>query len=280
MGESKNINELVRIVRLGKLSKLFKFLKLLRLIKIMKQQNKIMGQMNSFMQVGMGMDRLMFFAFMLIMLCHISSCLWVICANFNEDSTDTTNWMREYGIEDLDDFSNAHRYFVSLYWTITTITTVGYGDISGNNDLERMFSLFMMIIGISCFSFLNGALASFFQSLDSSNASLNQRLNVLNKIAGTYKIPKELKRRIIRQMSLSTDNDYGEVLEMLDWLPPKLRTEVSLVIYKTMTTNVFFLKTKSDAFKSWICPLLSPKNYEDNEIIFNRNESAEMIYFF
>jgi VIT1/CCC1 family predicted Fe2+/Mn2+ transporter len=53
-------------------------------------------------------------------------------------------------------------YEISLYWTITTITTVGYGDISGNNQLERIFCMFVMIIGVAAFTFANGSLASIF----------------------------------------------------------------------------------------------------------------------
>jgi len=51
-------------------------------------------------------------------------------------------------------------YCVAFYWTITTITTVGYGDIEGTNDLERIFCSFIMIIGVILFSLANGALAS------------------------------------------------------------------------------------------------------------------------
>lgn len=50
-------------------------------------------------------------------------------------------------------------YIVSIYWTITTITTMGYGDISANNLEERLFCSLVMILGVISFSFANSSLS-------------------------------------------------------------------------------------------------------------------------
>jgi voltage-gated potassium channel Kch len=59
-----------------------------------------------------------------------------------------------------EDLGSAEIYVKSLYWTIQTITTVGYGDISGTNTIEKLFSSLIMIVGVVSFSFANGSLAS------------------------------------------------------------------------------------------------------------------------
>ena len=51
-------------------------------------------------------------------------------------------------------------YITSIYFTVTTITTVGYGDITGVNTLERAVSIIIMIIGVVSFSFATGSLSS------------------------------------------------------------------------------------------------------------------------
>ena len=51
-------------------------------------------------------------------------------------------------------------YVASFYYTITTITTVGYGDHSGFNTLERIMQVITMIIGVFAFSYATGALSS------------------------------------------------------------------------------------------------------------------------
>lgn len=40
----------------------------------------------------------------------------------------------------------------AFYFTITTMTTVGYGDISGTNTLERYLNIIIMILGVIFFT--------------------------------------------------------------------------------------------------------------------------------
>lgn len=63
-------------------------------------------------------------------------------------------------------------YILSLYWTITTITTVGYGDIDITNSWERLFCASIMIIGVISFSYANGSLSSILTTYDVQNAVL------------------------------------------------------------------------------------------------------------
>ena len=65
-----------------------------------------------------------------------------------------------------DEFEIADRCLVSLYFTITTITTVGYGDISATSSTERVFCIFIMLMGVIGFSFATGALSSIIQNYD------------------------------------------------------------------------------------------------------------------
>ena len=53
-------------------------------------------------------------------------------------------------------------YFDGLYWAITTITTVGYGDQLPTTDEAKVMAMIVMLVGIGFFAALAGALADRF----------------------------------------------------------------------------------------------------------------------
>jgi protein-S-isoprenylcysteine O-methyltransferase Ste14 len=106
------------------------------------------------LKIGLGLERLFFFLIMFFIVCHIMTCFWVISAQFKSETSDNVSWQDSY------EYDNNGIYITSLYFIITTMTTVGYGDISGTNLLERIVSIFIMLIGVISFSFATGSLSS------------------------------------------------------------------------------------------------------------------------
>lgn len=56
--------------------------------------------------------------------------------------------------------NDADLYITSFYFTVTTIMTVGYGDITAFSMIERVICIFLMLIGVVAFSFATGAISS------------------------------------------------------------------------------------------------------------------------
>lgn len=108
---------------------------------------------------------------------HISGCAWYYIAAKIEDHSDDS-WTTLYvttpcnnaqrcrqltvvclvvhssGIDDLTDMRT--KYLTSVYWAFTTLTTVGYGDITAHTQWERGFSVLMLMAGAAVFAMLVG----------------------------------------------------------------------------------------------------------------------------
>ena len=50
----------------------------------------------------------------------------------------------------------------TLWWTIVTMTTVGYGDMSPQGDYSRLFATFIMLTGIGISGLFTGTISSIF----------------------------------------------------------------------------------------------------------------------
>ena len=164
-------NDLVRVARFGRLYKLVKLTKLLRVLKIVKEKSKIVKYIRQFLKIGLGFERLFIFLMSTLMFCHIITCLWVFVAANSSDGEEGedkgTNWIESGGFVDL---SPSDKYLVSLYFVITSITTVGFGDISATNPTERCFCIGLMLLGVIGFTFATGVLSSIISSYDNEDA--------------------------------------------------------------------------------------------------------------
>lgn len=77
---------------------------------------------------------------------------WLACGFFFIAlvSEGDVTWVEaEWGVHSssLQHLSIGSKYVTALYWSLTTLTTVGYGDIHPVNDTERMYGIFMFVVG-------------------------------------------------------------------------------------------------------------------------------------
>ena len=111
---------------------------------------------------------------------HFYACLWYFVAKFEEFRPEC--WVVYHGLLDA---PNITKYLTAFYWYIyyiyiyifnrvlQTATTVGYGDMSVNNDTERILAILLMIFGVSFYSITIGNLSSILSTMDSKEMKLN-----------------------------------------------------------------------------------------------------------
>jgi len=64
------------------------------------------------------------------------------------------------------------------------------------NTAERIFASIVMIIGVLSFSYASGSLASIISNLDSKNALLKYKLEILDGIKKDFGIPNKLYLKV------------------------------------------------------------------------------------
>lgn len=80
-------------------------------------------------------------------------------------------------------------YIISFYWAISTICTVGFGDIIPTNGLEIFFNLLWILVGAAFYSYTLGTLTTILNNLNRKNQNIALRFAFLREM--TKEIPME-----------------------------------------------------------------------------------------
>lgn len=269
------------------MTRLYKMIRITKLFKIYNEVTDHTKQtyFKTVLKIDPGVMRLIFFLLLFFLLCHFTACIWVIIAIVNrkywdvvENELDLT-WMDEYNPLYEDDSLHFDLYIVSFYWTITTITTVGYGEIRAVNMSERVFCSMIMVIGVMSFSFANGSLSSILSSSDLKKQAYMQKIETLNLIQRKYNIDPEIYFQMKQSIGYEFNKNDQHINEFVEQLPRNLKIKVNLFIHEERYKNILFFRDKSNAFISWTCPLLKPRLYIEDSYIFLEGDEASSLYF-
>jgi len=225
-----DISSLAKFSRIGRLYKLIKMTRLVKMLRIYKDRRKIVTNLDKVLKISAGFERLTFFLLFFALFCHMVTCLWVVSAFFNEEN----NWIVVAKAADKleEDPQPYDLYSLAFYFVITTVTTVGYGDITPVNIYERIFCYVLMVIGVVSFSFASGSLSSIISNYDSSQASLQERLLLLNKIKKQYQISPNLFNELRVAIKYEHSRNIDGLGEFMDNLPHKLRIQMAAEIHR------------------------------------------------
>jgi hypothetical protein len=247
--------------------------RLLRMLKIVKDRSKLIKYINNLFKLGPGIERLTFFGIISMLLIHIVCCFWVMIASM-EDNPDS--WIHRKGYHDLNDFD---LYMTSFYFTITTITTVGFGDITPETSFEKAFCIFIMLLGVIGFSFVTGSLSSIMSNLDSVDAKLKEKINVLEKIKRDYSIGPGLYEELRQALKFEVERDISSVMEFIDFLPHRLKVELSVKIHHNIILKIPFFQDRSKEFIAFVGPLLKPMKFKEDFYVYVEGDEVKRVYF-
>ena len=106
--------------------------------------------------------------FILLSLSYFGGMLWLIWCDFsshriNEDWEPT--FLQEYGLELHADLKKRPQEIIltAMYFMLTTLSTVGFGDLHPKSDAERILCIFVFLIGVSSFTFVMNEFLEIFQ---------------------------------------------------------------------------------------------------------------------
>ena len=78
----------------------------------------------------------------------------------------------------------------------TTLTTVGFGDIVPLTNLEKVFAMVIMVLGVGFYSYVISNMTGIIGNFDSINSHLQAKLDLVNVLDRNFKLPIKLVNKL------------------------------------------------------------------------------------
>ncbi|KAG8139168.1 hypothetical protein E2320_001943, partial [Naja naja] len=124
-------------------------------------------------------------------------------------------------------------YIAALYFTLSSLTSVGFGNVSANTDAEKIFSICTMLIGALMHALVFGNVTAIIQRMYSRWSLYHTRTKDLKDFIRVHHLPQQLKQRMLEYFQTTWSVNNGiDSHELLKDFPDELRSDITMHLNK------------------------------------------------
>lgn len=177
----------------------------------------------------------------------------------------------------IDDLTN---YVTSLYWAVTTLTTVGYGDITPQTNVARVYTMGVMLIGVGVYGIIIGQISRLMMLADKYTEKRKEKMNTLHQYMKHYNIPPSLQKQVYSFYNhLLQKNITEEDSTVISDLPQALQNELNIYTKIKLIKNVHIFKECTTPCLKLIAQKLEQTFHCPNEYIIRKGDHGEEMFF-
>nr|XP_053642142.1 potassium voltage-gated channel unc-103-like isoform X2 [Cherax quadricarinatus] len=221
-----------------KTTTLIGLLKTARLLRLVRVARKI----DRYSEYGAAVLLLLMATFALI--AHWLACIWYAIGNAERPGL-------PHKIGWLDHLANATRqyyysnstggptlrekYITAMYFTFSTITSVGFGNVSPNTDCEKIFTIIVMLLGSLMYASIFGNVSAIIQRLYAGTARYHTQFMRVKEFIRFHQIPNPLRQRLEEYFQHAWSYTNGiDMSAVMNMFPECLQADISLHLNRNL----------------------------------------------
>ncbi|XP_012680142.2 potassium voltage-gated channel subfamily H member 5a [Clupea harengus] len=275
------------------LSSLFSSLKVVRLLRL----GRVARKLDHYLEYGAAVLVLLVCVFGLV--AHWLACIWYSIGDYEviDEATNTIktdSWLYQlatsigtpyrYNASGSGQWeggpSKDTLYISSLYFTMTSLTTIGFGNIAPTTDGEKIFSVAMMMVGSLLYATIFGNVTTIFQQMYTNTNRYHEMLNNVRDFLKLYQVPKGLSERvmdyIVSTWAMSKGIDTERVLSIC---PKDMRADICVHLNRQVFNDHPAFRLASDGCLRSLAVDFQTTHCAPGDLIFHAGESVDTLCF-
>ncbi|XP_062338231.1 potassium voltage-gated channel subfamily H member 2-like [Osmerus eperlanus] len=217
---------------------LLKTARLLRLVRVARKLDR-------YSEYGAAVLFLLMCTFALI--AHWLACIWYAIGNVERSGAARIGWLDSLGDQLGRPYNESipgsgptirDKYVTALYFTFSSLTSVGFGNISPNTNSEKIFSICVMLIGSLMYASIFGNVSAIIQRLYSGTARYHTQMLRVREFIRFHQIPNPLRQRLEEYFQHAWSYTNGiDMNAVLKGFPECLQADICLHLNRTLLQN-------------------------------------------
>ncbi|XP_043498075.1 potassium voltage-gated channel subfamily H member 2 isoform X12 [Polistes fuscatus] len=216
-------------------------LKTARLLRLVRVARKI----DRYSEYGAAVLLLLMASFALI--AHWMACIWYAIGNAERPTLKSkVGWLdilandthQFYSYNNTGGPSIKSRYITALYFTFSSLTSVGFGNVAPNTDTEKIFTIIVMLIGSLMYASIFGNVSAIIQRLYSGTARYHTQMLRVREFIRFHQIPNPLRQRLEEYFQHAWTYTNGiDMNSVLKGFPECLQADICLHLNRNLLNN-------------------------------------------
>ncbi|KAG5453526.1 Potassium voltage-gated channel protein eag [Clonorchis sinensis] len=269
------------------ISSLFGALKVVRLLRI----GRVTRKLDQYLEYMAASLLLMIAGF--VLLAHWLACVW-----YSVGSTDLKNGIH-YGwiprlLNDIGQTKSqpanwttgnipiprTMTYVTSLYFTLSLITSIGFGNVSATTFGEKLVSVVFMLIGAFGYATIFGNVTTIFQGMYATRSRYHDMMGSVKDFIKTHSVPKDLAERVIDYVTSTWAITKGiDTAKVLNYCPKDMKADLCIHLNRMVFNEHPAFRLASDGCLRALAVKFSTIHTAPGDLIFHQGESIDQLCF-
>ncbi|MBA0855717.1 hypothetical protein Goshw_017942 [Gossypium schwendimanii] len=170
------------------------------------------------------------------------------------------------------------RYISAMYWSITTMTTVGYGDLHAVNTMEMIFIIFYMLFNLGLTAYIIGNMTNLVCEGTRRTMEFRNSIEAASQFVSRNRLPPRLKEQILAYMCLRFKAESLNQQQLIEQLPKSIYTGICQHLFLPTVDKVYLFNGISREILQHLVAKMKAEYLPPREDVIMQNEAADDVY--